>query len=98
MQRFNFQWSEKPQNFRSLFSLYLARSSPGAIYITVVATYFNTYFNTQLKLCRWWTMQFNCLEQIESLILHPEVRELVGSPETLAVFETKICDLPDPIS
>ena len=43
-------------------------------------------------------MQFNSLEQIESLILHPEVRELVGSPETLAVCETKICDLPDPIS
>ena len=84
----------KPQNFHSLFSLYLAGSSSGVIYITVVAT----YFNTQLKLCRWWTMQFNSLEQIESLILHPEVREVVGSPETLAVCETKICDLPDPIS
>ena len=33
-----------------------------------------------------------------SLILHPEVRELVGSPKTLAVCETKICDLPNPIT
>ena len=89
MQRFNFQWSQKPQNFRSLFSLYLARSSPGAIYITGVATY---------KLRGWWTMQSNSLEQIESFILHPEVRELVGPLETLTVCETKICDLPDPIT
>jgi len=38
------------------------------------------------------------LEQIESLILHPEVSELVWPPETLTVCETKICDLPDPIA
>ena len=43
-------------------------------------------------------MQSKALEQIESLILHPEVRGLVGPPETLTVCETKICDLPDPIT